>query len=81
MAKLGSPHPRTRQTKPNCGNVSEHPELFDVNYIHGDENQVSQLMATKDGRDKLRSWVMSTATASPDDAKTGSPRTRRRSRR
>ena len=34
---------------------AEHPELFDVNYIHGEEDQVSQLMATKDGRDKLRS--------------------------
>ena len=43
------------KTKPNYGNVTEHPELFDVNYIHGEEDQVSKLMATKDGRDKLRS--------------------------
>ena len=43
------------KTKPNYGNVTEHPELFDVNYIHGEEDQVSKMMATKDGRDKLRS--------------------------
>ena len=42
------------KTKPNYGKVSEHPELFDVNYIHGEEDQVSKMMATKDGRDKLR---------------------------
>ena len=42
------------KTKPNYGNVSDHPELFDVNYIHGEEDQVSKMMATKDGRDKLR---------------------------
>jgi hypothetical protein len=63
------------KTKPNYGNVAEHPELFDVNYIHGDENQVSQLMATKDGRDKLRSLgYVGSAPASPNDAKTGSPK-------
>ena len=60
-------------TKPNFGNVSEHPELFDVNYIHGEDSQVSQLMATKDGRDKLRSLgYVGSAPASPDDAKKAS---------
>jgi hypothetical protein len=58
------------KTKPNYGNVSRHPELFDVNYIHGEDNQVSQLMATKDGRDKLRALgYVGNAPASPDDAK------------
>ncbi len=38
------------KTKPNYGNVSHHPELFDLNYIHGEEGQVSKMMATKDGR-------------------------------
>lgn len=42
------------KTKPNYGNVSDHPELFDVNFIHGEEDQVSKLMATKDGQDKLK---------------------------
>ena len=58
------------KTKPNYGNVSQHPELFDVNYIHGEEDQVSQLMATKDGRDKLRGLgYVGSAPAAPEDAK------------
>ena len=36
------------KTKPNYGNVSEHPELFDVNYIRGEEDRVSPRAATKD---------------------------------
>ena len=46
------------KTKPNYGNVSEHPELFDVNYIHGEEDQVSQMMATKTDA-KARRYVHS----------------------
>jgi hypothetical protein len=42
------------KTKPNYGNVFDHPELFDVNYIHGDDDMVSQLMKTKEGIEKLR---------------------------
>ena len=62
------------KTKPNYGNVSEHPELFDVNYIHGEEDQVSKLMATKDGRDKLRSLgYVGSGPAAPADAKKDSP--------
>jgi len=37
------------KTKANYGNVSDHPELFDVNYIHGEEDMVAKLMQTKDG--------------------------------
>jgi hypothetical protein len=60
------------KTKPNYGNVSDHPELFDVNYIHGEEDQVSQMMATKDGRDKLRALgYVGSAPAAGDDAKKG----------
>ena len=63
------------KTKPNYGNVTEHPELFDVNYIHGEEDQVSKLMATKDGRDKLRSLgYVGSAPAASADAKKDSPK-------
>jgi hypothetical protein len=63
------------KTKPNYGNVTEHPELFDVNYIHDEEDQVSKLMATKDGRDKLRSLgYVGSAPAAPADAKKDSPK-------
>jgi len=63
------------KTKPNYGNVTEHPELFDVNYIHGEEDQVSKMMATKDGRDKLRSLgYVGSAPAAPADAKKDSPK-------
>ena len=62
------------KTKPNYGKVSEHPELFDVNYIHGEEDQVSKMMATKDGRDKLRTLgYVGSAPAAPADAKKDSP--------
>ena len=62
------------KTKPGYGNISEHPELFDVNFIHGEEDQVSQMMATKDGRDKLRSLgYVGSASAAPEDAKKASP--------
>lgn len=58
------------KSKANYGNVSEHPELFDVNYIHGEEDQVSKLMATKDGRDKLRALgYVGNAPAAAADAK------------
>ncbi len=64
------------KTKPNFGNASEHPELFDVNYIHGEEDQVTKMMATKDGRDKLRSLgYVGSAPAAPADAKKDSPKT------
>ena len=66
------------KTKPNYGKVSEHPELFDVNYIHGEEDQVSKMMATKDGRDKLRTLgYVGSAPAAPADAKKDSPQERR----
>ncbi len=63
------------KTKPHYGIVTEHPELFDVNYIHGEEDQVSKMMATKDGRDKLRSLgYVGSAPAAPADAKKDSPK-------
>ncbi|RPI74320.1 MAG: hypothetical protein EHM42_15585, partial [Planctomycetaceae bacterium] len=62
------------KTKPNYGDVSQHPELFDVNYIHGEEDLVSKLMATQDGRDKLRTlgYVGSGPAAPADGKKTAS---------
>lgn len=63
------------KTKPNYGKVFEHPELFDVNYIHGEESQVTKMMATKDGRDKLRTLgYVGSAPADPADAKKDSPK-------
>ena len=63
------------QTKPNYGNVSEHPELFDVNFIHGEEDQVSKLMATKGGVDKLRTLgYVGGAPAAPGDDKKAAPK-------
>lgn len=38
------------RTKPNYGKVSNHPELFDLNYIHGEENQATRTATTKDGK-------------------------------
>ncbi|HEV2969316.1 MAG TPA: aryl-sulfate sulfotransferase [Pirellulales bacterium] len=58
------------KTKPNYGNISEHPELFDVNFIHGEEDQVAKMMATKDGQDKLRTLgYVGGASATPADNK------------
>jgi len=58
------------KTKPNFGNVAEHPELFDVNYIHGEEDQISKLMATKDGIEKLRALgYVGSAPAAATEAK------------
>jgi hypothetical protein len=63
------------KTKPNYGNVTEHPELFDVNYVHGDEAQVSKMMATKDGMDKLRSLgYLGSAPAALANAKQDAPK-------
>jgi Arylsulfotransferase (ASST) len=61
------------KAKPNYGNVSEHPELFDVNFIHGEEDQVAKMMATKDGQDKLRTlgYVGSTPPTPAADKKDG----------
>ncbi len=63
------------KTKNNFGNVSEHPELFDVNYVHGEEDQVSKLMATKDGLAKLRSLgYLGSGPAASADLKPHSPK-------
>jgi len=42
------------KTKPNHGNVSDHPELVDINF-GGGEGPIAPMMATKDGVAKLRS--------------------------
>jgi hypothetical protein len=62
------------KTKPDYGNVSNHPELFDVNYIHGEESQVAKMMATKDGLEKLRALgYVGKGPAAPADAKKDAP--------
>jgi hypothetical protein len=59
------------KTKPNYGNVSEHPELFDVNFIHGEDDQVSKMMTTTAGIAKLKTlgYVGGTPTPTADDKK------------
>ena len=42
------------RSKPNFGNVSDHPELVDLNFGAG-EGPIAPMMATKDGVAKLRS--------------------------
>ncbi len=42
------------KSKPNYGNVSDHPELFDVNYMHGADDLIAKLMTTKEGLNLLR---------------------------
>ncbi len=42
------------RSKPNFGNVSDHPELVNLNYGAG-EGPIAPMMATKDGVAKLRS--------------------------
>ena len=57
------------RSKPNYGNVSDHPELVDLNFGAG-EGPIAPLMATKDGVAKLRSlgYLASTPTPSAKDA-------------
>jgi hypothetical protein len=50
--------------KRNYGNVSEHPELFDVNYIRGEEDRTPQAVATRGGG----------VPAAKGDAKNSSPK-------
>ncbi len=59
------------KTKPNYGNISEHPELFDVNFIHGEDDQVSKMMTTTAGIAKLRTlgYVGGTTPPAADDKK------------
>jgi hypothetical protein len=63
------------KSKPNYGRVSDHPELIDLNYISGEEDQVAKMMATKDGRDKLRALgYVGAAPAAPADAAKDAPK-------
>ncbi len=57
------------RSKPNFGNVSDHPELVDLNFGAG-EGPIAPMMATKDGIAKLRSlgYLGSTATPNAKDA-------------
>jgi Arylsulfotransferase (ASST) len=63
------------KNKPNYGSISQHPELFDLNYIHGEEGQVAKMMTTKDGLAKLRSLgYVGAGAAAPADTKKDSPK-------
>ena len=57
------------RSKPNFGNVSDHPELVDLNFGAG-EGPIAPMMATKDGVAKLRSlgYLGSTPAPSAKDA-------------
>jgi Arylsulfotransferase (ASST) len=57
------------KSKPNFGNVAEHPELVDLNFGSG-EGPIAPMMATKDGVAKLRSlgYLGSTPTPPAKDA-------------
>ena len=57
------------RSKPNFGNVSDHPELVDLNFGAG-EGPIAPMMATKDGVAKLRSlgYLGSTPTPTAKDA-------------
>ena len=50
------------KTKPNYGNVAEHPELVNLNY---GEDALAPIAATKDGADKLKSVGYVGAAAPP----------------
>ena len=52
------------RSKPNFGNVSEHPELVDLNFGAG-EGPIAPMMATKDGVAKLRSLGYLGSSAAP----------------
>ena len=78
------------RSKPNFGNVSDHPELVDLNFGAG-EGPIAPMMATKDGVAKLRAlgYLGSTARRrrrrrmhpSPSRRKTPRPKPRPRKRR
>jgi hypothetical protein len=57
------------RSKPNFGNVSDHPELVDLNFGAG-EGPIAPMMATKDGVAKLRSlgYLGSAHAPPPKDA-------------
>ena len=57
------------RSKPNFGNVSDHPELVDANFGAG-EGPIAPMMATKDGVAKLRSlgYLGNTPAPSAKDA-------------
>ena len=52
------------RSKPNFGNISDHPELIDLNFGAG-EGPIAPLMATKDGVAKLRSLGYLGSTPTP----------------
>ena len=45
------------KTKPNYGKVTEHPERFDLNYIHGEEDQVPENDGDEGRPEKPAAWV------------------------
>ena len=52
------------RSKPNFGNISDHPELVDLNFGSG-EGPIAPMMATKDGVAKLRSLGYLGSTPAP----------------
>ena len=53
------------RSKPNFGNVADHPELVDLNFGAG-EGPIAPMMATKDGVAKLRSLGYLGSAPAPD---------------
>ncbi len=60
------------RSKPNFGNVSDHPELVNLNFGAG-EGPIAPMMATKDGVAKLRS--LGYLGSAPDPKAKGAPKT------
>jgi Arylsulfotransferase (ASST) len=53
------------RSKPNFGNVADHPELVDINFGQG-EGPIAPMMATKDGVAKLKSLGYVGSTPAPE---------------
>ena len=65
------------RSKPNFGNVADHPELVDLNFGAG-EGPIAPMMATKDGIAKLRSLGYLASAPAPSAKGCGQARSRRK---